>query len=150
MSGNILRRRRSCRTYFGHAAGSMLCLTLLAGTALAQDREDRRDGDARSHQHHDHPAYHFRTEDRERMYSHYHDADQWRDRRDRHEYYEGQRLEGDWQTRMQAVPPEYSRELPPPPPGYLFGYSDGYAVAYNPTTRIVADVIDLAAQAVRP
>lgn len=36
------------------------------------------------------------------------------------------------------------RELPPPPPGYQVGYLDGYAVAYNPTTQIIADVLDLA------
>ncbi len=138
-----------------YAAGSTLSLALLAGSAFAQDRDDhRRDRDddhrgAQSRQHYDHPQYHFRTEDGERLASRYNDSAQWRDRRDRHEYYEGQRLEGDWQTRIRPVPQEYYRELPPPPPGYVFGYSDGYAVAYNPTTRIVADVIDLAAAATR-
>ena len=29
-------------------------------------------------------------------------------------------------------------------PAYVFGYMDGYAVAYNPTTQIIADVLDLA------
>jgi hypothetical protein len=33
--------------------------------------------------------------------------------------------------------------VPPPPPGYQYGYYDGYVVAYDPTTRIIADVLDL-------
>jgi hypothetical protein len=32
----------------------------------------------------------------------------------------------------------------PPPPGYTYGYYDGYVVSYNPATRIIADVLDLA------
>ena len=143
MSRNVLRARSNLLT------GATLSLVLLSSSALAQDHDDHdrdhHDRDDRARQHYDHPAYHFRTEDRDRMYAHYRDADRWRDRRDRHEYYEGQRLEGDWRSRMRPIPAQYYRELPPPPPGYRFGYSDGYAVAYNPTTRIVADVIDLAA-----
>jgi hypothetical protein len=33
--------------------------------------------------------------------------------------------------------------VPPPPPGYRYGYAGGYVVAYNPTTRMIADVMDL-------
>ena len=40
------------------------------------------------------------------------------------------------------------RTLPPPPPGYRLGYYDGYVVAYDPTTQIVADVLDLVNAAV--
>ena len=42
----------------------------------------------------------------------------------------------------------YYRDMPPPPPGYRFGYYDGYVVAYNPTTQIVADVLDLVGAAI--
>lgn len=44
---------------------------------------------------------------------------------------------------VQAVPQAYYQNVPPPPPGYNYGYSNGYVVAYNPTTRIIADVLDL-------
>jgi hypothetical protein len=40
------------------------------------------------------------------------------------------------------VPQAYWQNVPPPP-GYQYGYYDGYVVAYNPTTRIIADVMDL-------
>jgi hypothetical protein len=49
---------------------------------------------------------------------------------------------------MQPVPRTYwVGVVAPPPPGYLYGYAGGYVVAYNPTTRIVADVIDIVAAA---
>ena len=44
---------------------------------------------------------------------------------------------------IQAVPESYWVGAPPPPPGYQYGYYGGYVVAYNPTTRIVGDVLDL-------
>jgi len=49
---------------------------------------------------------------------------------------------------LKSVPSSSYRTLPPPPPGYRFGYYDGYVVAYNPTTQIVADVLDLVNAAV--
>jgi len=48
---------------------------------------------------------------------------------------------------IRAVPQIYWQGAPPPP-GYQYGYYDGYVVAYNPTTRIVADVLDLVTAAV--
>ena len=56
----------------------------------------------------------------------------------------GGHLPGDWHGRMRPVPVDVIRELPPAPPGYVFGYIDGYCVVYNPTTLLIADVIDLA------
>lgn len=44
---------------------------------------------------------------------------------------------------IRPVPQSYWRGMPPPPPGYQYGYYDGYMVAYDPTTRIIADVMDL-------
>ena len=49
---------------------------------------------------------------------------------------------------VSAVPPSYFVGAPPPPPGYLYGYYGGFVVAYNPTTRVVADVMDLASVSV--
>jgi Ni/Co efflux regulator RcnB len=53
----------------------------------------------------------------------------------------GQRIPNNY--RLQVVPQSYYASVPPPPPGYQYGYYDGYVVAYNPTTRIIADVLDL-------
>ena len=49
---------------------------------------------------------------------------------------------------VQPVPRTYWVGVAPPPPqGYQYGYYEGYVVAYDPTTRVVADVLDLVAAA---
>jgi hypothetical protein len=85
--------------------------------------------------------YHFRGDDRGRFYAHYRsDADQWRYRR-RPVFVTGRVVPREYV--IQPVPQTYWVSEPPPPPGYQYGYYGGYVVAYNPTTRIVADVLDL-------
>jgi Ni/Co efflux regulator RcnB len=113
--------------------------------------EDRGDhdgpgnhGQGHAYGHYKHAEYRFRDEDRDRFRGYFPDAERYRYLRDRQHYYEGERLEGEWREHFRPVPVVVIRQLPPPPPGYVFGYSDGYAVAYNPTTRVIADVIDLA------
>ena len=89
--------------------------------------------------------YHFRDDDRGRFYTHYRsDADQWRYRR-RPMFVTGRVVPREYV--IQPVPQTYWVSEPPPPPGYQYGYYGGYVVAYNPTTRIVADVLDLVAAA---
>ena len=89
--------------------------------------------------------YHFHNEDRGRFYTHYRsDADQWRYRR-RPVFVTGRVVPREYV--IQAVPQTYWVGAPPPPPGYQYGYYGGYVVAYNPTTRIVADLLDLVAAA---
>ena len=85
--------------------------------------------------------YHFRGDDRGRFYAHYRsDADQWRYRR-RPVFVTGRVVPREYV--IQPVPQTYWVSEPPPPPGYQYGYYGGYVVAYNSTTRIVADVLDL-------
>jgi hypothetical protein len=86
--------------------------------------------------------YHFVSDDRARFYSHYRsDADQWRHRK-RPVFVTGHGIPREYV--MQPVPQAYwVGTTPPPPPGYQYGYYGGYVVAYNPATRIVADVLDL-------
>jgi hypothetical protein len=85
--------------------------------------------------------YHFQGDDRGRFYSHYRsDADQWRGRR-RPVFVTGRAVPREYVIR--TVPQSYWVGAPPPPPGYQYGYYGGYVVAYNPATRIVADVLDL-------
>jgi hypothetical protein len=85
--------------------------------------------------------YHFQRDDRARLYSHYQsDADQWRHRK-RPVFVTGRAIPREYVVR--TVPESYWVGTPPPPPGYQYGYYGGYVVAYNPATRIVADVLDL-------
>ncbi len=86
--------------------------------------------------------FRFRDEDRDRFYPHYReDAEHWRGHR-RPVFIPGQPMAGEYTIR--PVPPAYwINEVPPPPPGCRYGYYRGYVVAYDPATRIVADVLDL-------
>src|SRR5215469_18673345 len=80
----------------------------------------------------------FREEDRSRYYSHYRkDADHWKGRK-RPVFVVGQPVPLGYM--VQPMPQSYWMGAPPPPPGYQYGYSGGYAVVYNPTTRVIADV----------
>jgi Ni/Co efflux regulator RcnB len=87
-------------------------------------------------------SYHFRQEDAPRLRQQYSRMDRV-DRDRRPHYSAGQHLPAGWNQRIRPVPTSVYRQLPPPPPGYRMGYLDGYAVAYNPTTQIIADVLDL-------
>ena len=85
--------------------------------------------------------YHFQSDDRGRFYAHYRgDADQWRGRR-RPVFVTGRAIPREYVVRV--VPQSYWVGAPPPPPGYQYGYYGGYVVAYDPTTRIIGDVLDL-------
>jgi Ni/Co efflux regulator RcnB len=92
---------------------------------------------------HGRPDYHFQGNDRAAFQQHYgRDANRWRNRRNRPHFSAGQSIPRNYAIR--PVPSSYYRGVPPPPPGYRFGYYDGYVVSYNPATRIIADVLDLA------
>ena len=84
----------------------------------------------------------FREEDRARFYGYYRqDADHWRGHR-RPVFVVGQPIARTYV--VQPVPQAYWVNVtPPPPPGYQYGYYEGYVVAYNPATRVIADVLDL-------
>lgn len=87
--------------------------------------------------------FHFRDQDRGNLQSHYSkDVRRWQQKpQGRPQFARGQRIPSNY--RFQAVPRNYYSNMPPPPAGYQYGYYDGYVVAYNPTTRIIADVLDL-------
>lgn len=89
--------------------------------------------------------YHFEHDDRGRFYSHYRsDADRWRGHR-RPVFVTGRAIPMGYAVR--PVPQSYWVGTPPPPPGYHYGYYGGYVVAYDPTTRVIADVLDLVSAA---
>lgn len=126
------------------------------GPDHGQDHGQGR-GNAYGHDKHDNghdgrengPDFRFQDDHRARFESHYHkDVDRWRQHPDRRPRFErGQRIPTTYVIR--PVPRNYYVNVPPPPPGYQYGYYDGYVVAYNPTTRIIADVLDLVAAATR-
>jgi Ni/Co efflux regulator RcnB len=119
-------------------------LLALVGVGVAQGPQGRGPGhDDRGRD------FHFRDQDRGRFEPHYHkDIDRWRRRpQGRPRFVRGQRIPNGY--RFQSVPRAYYADVPPPPPGYQYGYYDGYVVAYNPATRIIADVLDLVAAAAR-
>lgn len=91
--------------------------------------------------------FRFRPQDRSNFQSHYSsDINRWRSHpQGRPHFVRGQRIPSGYH--FQPVPPSYYANVPPPPPGYQYGYYDGYVVSYNPTTQIIADVMDLVAGA---
>lgn len=90
----------------------------------------------------DRPDWRFRGDERDRFRGYYaNDVRRWERNRRRPRFYAGYAIPRSY--RVQPVPPAYYNGLQPPPPGYQYGYYDGYVVAYNPTTRIIADVMDL-------
>jgi len=92
--------------------------------------------------------FRFRDQDRNAFQQHYQaDASRWRNRPNRPQFNRGQRIPSNY--RFQPVPNSYYRGAPPPPPGYQYGYYQGYVVTYNPTTRIIGDVLDLTAALTR-
>jgi len=87
--------------------------------------------------------FHFRDQDRQQLQSHYKsDVNRYHAHPEgRPQFARGQRAPSN--VHFQPVPSSYRRGMPPPPSGYQYGYSNGYVVAYNPTTRIIGDAIDL-------
>jgi Ni/Co efflux regulator RcnB len=125
------------------AIAPALAFALFTGVAQAvpQHHDDHHDNDRGR-------DFRFREEDRGHFAPHYQrDVDHWRNAPHRPHFERGEHIPPSY--RFQPVPRAYYSEVPPPPPGYQYGYYQGYVVVYNPTTRIVADVLDLAAAAAR-
>jgi Ni/Co efflux regulator RcnB len=123
---------------FGIAAG--ISLPVQARALPAQERGQDQRG---QQQEQAHPQYHFRQQDAQKLRQNYKNINRV-DVNHRGHFVAGERLPSDWHKRMHPVPQAVIAELPPPPPGYVFGYIDGYCVVYDPNTGYIADVIDLA------
>jgi len=96
----------------------------------AQQRKDAASDQARADN--DHAAeYHFRQEDAAKLREHYKKIEHV-DVAHRHALVAGAKLPDDWHARMRPVPVAVIRELPAPPPGYVFGYLDGYYGSITP------------------
>jgi hypothetical protein len=89
-----------------------------------------------------HAEYHFRGDEKTKLRASYRDINRV-DRSRRVTITREQAIPVDIRTRIEPVPVDVVSYLPPPPPGYIFGFVDGYCVVYDPNTFIVIDVIDL-------
>jgi len=125
-------------------AAAVIGLSYVPGLWAQEHRDDDRDraADQRRDDEHARVEYHFRQEDGVRLREHYRHIERV-DVSHRVALVAGGRLPGDWHRLMRPVPAVVIRELAPPPPGYVFGYIDGYCVVYDPRTGMIADVIDL-------
>jgi Ni/Co efflux regulator RcnB len=126
------------RTFWASAIAGIALLASPVASLYAQGHDEHANREARGNE-----EYHFRQEDAPKLRQHYKNIEKV-DVAHRGEFRAGGNLPNDWRKRMRPVPVAVVRELPPPPPGYVFGYIDGYCVVYNPTTLLIADVIDLA------
>jgi hypothetical protein len=83
----------------------------------------------------------FTPSDRGHLAPHYQaDAARWARRSDRPHLEAGHAILKTCD--IQPVPRAYWGGAAPPA-DYAYGYCDGYVLSYNPTTRIIADVLDL-------
>lgn len=90
-----------------------------------------------------HPSYQFRSQDVSRLRQYYRTKITSVSRTNRVQISEGGYVPQTVVTYIQPVPVEVVQVLPPPPPGYLIGFYDGYVIVYDPNTLFVVTVIDL-------
>jgi len=55
-------------------------------------------------------------------------------------YYRTGQLPPGWEKKIRPFPVEVEQRLPPPCGGCARGYIDGYAVVYQPQTRVIIDI----------
>ena len=104
-----------------------------------KDREDRdEDEDEGHYRRRGYQGECFRVEDIRVIHEYYY-------RRDlppglKKKFYQTGQLPPGWQKKMQPFPYEIEERLPPLPDGCVRGYMDGYAVVYQPRTRVIVDI----------
>lgn len=158
------------------ALGMVLIASMLGQTAAYADRDDRHDRGQRQEQRWDrghdrghgdrqyrqqdrrwdrgarpvivqqNVHYQFRDQDRARLYTQYQRSlrgVRWDHRPD---FRAGYAVLPAYRPYITPVPVHVLRTLPPPPPGYVIGYYQGYNVVYDPTTYVILTAIDLLAR----
>ncbi|MCB5185856.1 hypothetical protein LG201_11645 [Methylobacillus gramineus] len=87
--------------------------------------------------------YHFRDDDRYRL-RHQYDRSLRMVNRDHRPYFQaGYAVLPAYRPYITPVPVQVLHRLPPPPPGYVIGYYQGYNVVYDPVSFVVLTTIDL-------
>ena len=104
-----------------------------------KDREDRdEDQDEGHYRRRGYQGHCFRSEDIRVIYEYYHPRDLPPGLKKK--YYRTGQLPPGWQKKMRPFPYEIEQHLPPLPDGCERGYMDGYAVVYQPRTRVIVDI----------
>lgn len=88
-----------------------------------------------------HGNYHFRAEDRTKLQPHYRAAHPHPDNAHRWAWHRGVNLPQGWQGQIEPLPQADIALLAPPPPGYEFGYYNGWAIVYDPNTGVILDAV---------
>jgi Ni/Co efflux regulator RcnB len=103
----------------------------------AAPHQDKQDKDARV-------TYHFKSQDKAQLRPHYL-ADHPEMKKEKcWAWHHGVNLPDGWRDRVEPLADADIASLaPPPPPGYEFGYFDGWAVVYDPHTGVVLDAVNL-------
>lgn len=89
------------------------------------------------------PPYSFRPGDRDRIRRYYRRNLGYINRSRRPRFVVGGLIPLGYRGYFRPVPPHLLGYLPPPPPGYVIGYFDGYCVVYHPTTFAIVGFVDL-------
>lgn len=91
-----------------------------------------------------HPAYHFSTKHHTQLQKHYRtNHPQERNMHHHWTWHRGARMPEGWQSGVQPLPQEDIVLLPAPPPGYVFGLYDGWAIVYDPNTGLVLEAVSV-------
>jgi Ni/Co efflux regulator RcnB len=107
--------------------------------AVPQDHNDQHNNQkAAAHQN-----YHFRSQDKSKLQQHYRAAHHQTAVRNAHRWAwrRGENLPAGWQGQVEPLPQEDITLLAPPPPGYEFGYYNGWAIVYDPNTGVILDAV---------
>ncbi|TJY62288.1 hypothetical protein E4T66_08700 [Sinimarinibacterium sp. CAU 1509] len=88
-------------------------------------------------------AYALEQQDRTRLKHHYQRVLGRVDRAHRPHFEPGHAIPLIYRAYITPAPLSLRRHLPPPPPGYVIGYYQGYTVVYDPTTFVIITIVDL-------
>ena len=89
------------------------------------------------------PPYQWRPSDRDYLHRYYSRNLGYINRRGRPVWAVGGFISYGQISYLTPLPPQLYGYLPPPPPGYMMGYFQGYVVVYDPRTGFIVNVIDL-------
>ena len=119
--------------------------------AVPQDHPQDHPQDQQQHDQQQHKAapnanYRFRAQDKTKLQPHYraahpHPENAHPENAHRWAWHRGVNLPQGWQGQIEPLPQADIALLAPPPPGYEFGYFNGWAIVYDPNTGVILDAV---------